>query len=303
LGRIVAKGEKEDGPEVEVKSNCSSGYSLRFAGFPCSLGAAFALLSSEDLAPVMIDQPEPDHVEHALDASRTAGVDVKRPLRFPMDAEAADKAHCVGEYQNNRYSRPDSLRCVHHQRPVATRLCRGVSSASSIARVDTGRLIAKKYTRWQCRTIAMTAESEEPSDDPSFLLGRLVSELKGSGAPNLDDQPSLDPESGIPEAPPRLNFKSRVQRRPDPEPENPQALPRLNPKPRAPGLSPRTSNGAPMTASRFLLALLMVMIAGLHHAVGECPLCAQQTAARGRVSPRDRSHCSRLMQIRTTRNG
>jgi hypothetical protein len=33
--RIVAKGEKEDGPEVEVKSNCSSGYSLRFAGFPC----------------------------------------------------------------------------------------------------------------------------------------------------------------------------------------------------------------------------------------------------------------------------
>jgi hypothetical protein len=174
LGRIVAKGEKEDGPEVEVKSNCSSGYSLRFAGFPCSLGAAFALLSSEDLAPVMIDQPEPDHVEHALDASRTAGVDVKRPLRFPMDAEAADKAHCVGEYQNNRYSRPDSLRCVHHQRPVATRLCRGVSSASSIARVDTGRLIAKKYTRWQCRTIAMTAESEEPSDDPSFLLGRLV---------------------------------------------------------------------------------------------------------------------------------
>jgi hypothetical protein len=31
--RIVAKGEKEDGPEVEVKSNCSSGYSLRFAGF------------------------------------------------------------------------------------------------------------------------------------------------------------------------------------------------------------------------------------------------------------------------------
>jgi hypothetical protein len=27
----------------------------------------------------------------------------------------------------------------------------------------------------------MTAESEEPSENPSFLLGRLVSELKGSG--------------------------------------------------------------------------------------------------------------------------
>ena len=33
--RIAARGEEEDGPSVEVKSNCSSGYSLRFAGFPC----------------------------------------------------------------------------------------------------------------------------------------------------------------------------------------------------------------------------------------------------------------------------
>jgi|SRR5271165_6142923 len=71
--------------ELHAAGQCRRAIALRL-----SLGAAFALLSSEDLAPVTMDQPKPDHVEHALDASRTAGVDVNRPLRIASTEVATD---------------------------------------------------------------------------------------------------------------------------------------------------------------------------------------------------------------------
>jgi len=58
------------------------------------------------------------------------------------------------------------------------------------------------------------------------------------------------------------------------------------------------------TSVRWPAATLWVDLTCSPHRLRTAAICAQQTAARGRVgTPRDRSDCSRLMQIRTTRNG